>query len=263
MSRIRFFFCTMLTGLILAACSGQFASTPTINISDPTKPVYRIGIDPSLPPFVSNSSSNKNPAGFDIDLFKAIAKKAGINYEFVTIGTGYENMIAEVQDCQLDGAISAIPVSPKLADTLSFSEPYYQTNQVIVVRKGNLEISDQASLSGMQVGTLADSPSQASLADVKGVLINPYENLNYAYQDLIRANLDAVVSDSPRALLYTSSIPNNLIILPTSYSRVDFAIAFCKNNSDLVKQVNAGLVELKNNVEYNKLIANWLTNLGK
>ena len=263
MSRIRKFLFLVITGLILVACSGQFPNTPAINKSDPSKPVYRIGIDPSLPPFVSNSTSNKKPIGFDIDLFTAVAKKAGINYEFVTIGTGYENMITEVRDCQLDGAISAIPVSPKLADTLLFSDPYYETSQVIVVRKGNLAIPDQASLPGMQVGALVDSPNQASLANIDGVNIQTYDNFHYALQDLIRANLDAVVSDRPRAVLYSKSIPNNLIILPTSFARVEFAIAICKNNPDLVKQVNAGLIEVRSNGEYSKIATKWLLNLDK
>lgn len=263
MSRIHTLFYLLMTGLILAACSGQFPYTPAINNSDPSKPIYRIGIDPSLPPFVSNSSTNKKPTGFDIDLFNTIAKKAGINFEFVTIGTGYENMIAEVRDCQLDGAISAIPISPKLADQLFFSDSYYQTSQVIVVRKGNLEISDQASLPGMLVGALVDSPNQASLADIDGVNIQPYDNFHYAYQDLIRANLDAVVSDRPRAILYSMSKPYNLMILPTSFARVEFAIAICKNNPDLVKQINTGLIEIKSNGEYNKLVTKWLLNLEK
>jgi hypothetical protein len=51
--------------------------------------------------------------GFDIDLFRAIAKEENINFQFVNVA--WDPLLAGVASCQYDGAISGMTITEERA----------------------------------------------------------------------------------------------------------------------------------------------------
>lgn len=239
----------VLGGMLLAACGSLLG------------PTVRIGVDASLPLFESYDPSDGLFYGFDIEVMEAIAGKTGFRVEFVDVA--YDELIASVGQCRLDGGISAIPIVEALRSQVDFSDPYYTTGHVLVVKQGNLEITGLDSLAGMTVGTQAGSLSEMEVAKIEGVDLNAYGNFSLPFKELINGYIDAVIADEPRALGYVDARPNNLKIAGGKFGSLDYGIVVCKERADLLEKINEGIAELKANGALDRLVEKWVVNRGR
>ena len=257
------FFSVLTMNLILAACVIQ-KSSPTLTPGDltvnPDKSI-RIGLDSSLPPFEATDPYSNDVVGFDIELIKSVAEKTGLKLEFVN--NPYSQLIAMVSKCQLDAAISAIAISDSLKQQLYFSDVYYTSSNVLVVKKGNITITGLDTLSGVNVGTLAGSPSESDIRKIPGIQLNTYPSFGLAFFDMISGYTQAVIADKLHALTYVEIKPNNLRIIGDEFGVVNYGIAICKKRGDLVEIFNNALAELKIDGTLKKLTEKWLTQVGQ
>ncbi len=108
----------------------------------------RVGLDPTYPPFESLSGGQY--AGYDVDLAKAIGNDLGVKVDFVPLAldTQYDALAAN----KVDMLISALPFIYERQKEVRYSQPYYQSGQVIAVRPGNTAIKTEADLQGKRVG---------------------------------------------------------------------------------------------------------------
>jgi ABC-type amino acid transport substrate-binding protein len=226
----------------------------------PKAPLQKIviGTDATFPPFEMLNSDKRQITGFDIDLMNAIAAKARLEVTFAPMG--YDQLLNEIAQCQVDGAISAISISDDLKQQMDFSEPYFAVGQVVVVKSGNALISSREDLGGLAVGIQANSASAREVASIPGVQMKTYPSFSLAYQDLINGMLDAVISDKILALSYTGQPANNLQIVGDEFAVENLAIAMCKNKPDLLKKINDGLAAVTSSGAYDKLVQKWLKN---
>ena len=78
----------LLTALAIAGCGKQEAATPAASASAPPSPppaaarVLVVGTDAAYTPFESQNDKG-DIVGFDIDVVKAVAQKAGLEVKFV------------------------------------------------------------------------------------------------------------------------------------------------------------------------------------
>jgi polar amino acid transport system substrate-binding protein len=214
----------------------------------------RIGVSVNLPPF-SQRSANGGPAGFEVDLIKTIASRAGLDVELVV--SDYNQLLIFVSNCQLDGAISAITITDQLKQVMNFSDPYYSTGQVVVVKDGNIQIARKEDLAGFLVGTEVNTPSETALNKIPGAKIVSYPSLFLASQELVDGNIDAVVADHPRAVSYARIQRNHLKVVGEEFGRADYGIAFCGKRDDLRIKFNEGLASIKENGLLDRLIKKW------
>jgi ABC-type amino acid transport substrate-binding protein len=218
-------------------------------------------VDANLPPFEMLDSNTNELVGFDIELIKAVAERTGLEIEFVN--NGYSQIITMISKCQLDAGISAIAIVDVLKQQMDFSDPYYTTGQVLVVKKGNITITGMDTLSNMMVGTQEDTPSQIEIGNIPGAQVQIYQSFNLAFQDLITGYIDAVIADKPHALIYVEKKPNNLKIVGEEFGSVNYVIAVCKNRPDLVEIFNNGLADITADGTLGKLTQKWITNSGQ
>ncbi len=241
----------------LAACSAP--SNPVVEtVLDPAIPgsIIRIGLDPSLPPFES-VNANGEPVGFDIDLIKQIGARVGFKVGFVK--TELNQVYDLVGGCRVDAAISAIPINKELTLRMDFSDAYYTTGQMIVVKKGNIKITGRDALAGMTVGTPAGTLSALATREIPGALPKPNGTVYASFQDLVTGSIDAVIIDKPRAQSYVKIKPNNLKTVGSEFGTVQYGIAVCKERGALLKQINDSLKILRADGTLSRLTQNWIT----
>jgi polar amino acid transport system substrate-binding protein len=245
-------------GVLLAACTVKSTSTQTpITPGTGNNPAkIRIGVDASFPPFETTGTGQNKLTGFDIELMKAIATRAGLDIEFTNVGMN--QLLTGVLRCSLDGGISAITISDQLKKQMAFSNPYLTVAQVIVVKKGNISINSRDQLSGMIVGVQAGSPSVKELNKIPGAQVNSYPTLYLAFQELITGNIDAVITNKQRALIYTVIPANNLKIIDEEFGSESYGVAVCNKNPDLLKKINEGLAAVKADGTLDKLTKKWI-----
>ena len=253
----------LLISILMTACGGGSPADgiPTEETSAPDTvltPLGKIqfGVDASLPPFELLDANTNQLSGFDIELMQAIAAKAGYEVEFIRIE--YGQLISRISQCQLDGGISAIPITDALKQQMAFSDPYYRTSQVLVIKKGNILITDLNTLSGMTVGAQAGTPSEMEIGKIGNIKTEINYTINEVFQKLMAGYTDAVVADKPRALSFVEIKPNNLQIIGEEFGSIDYGIAVCKNQTDLLMNINKGLADIKTDGTMDKLLEKWI-----
>jgi ABC-type amino acid transport substrate-binding protein len=84
--------------------------------------VIKVGTSADYPPF-EYIDNHGNKDGFDIALMGEIARRLGAKLEWVDLP--FDRLFSAVRDGKIDLAISAISFSEDRAEMVSFSEPYY------------------------------------------------------------------------------------------------------------------------------------------
>ncbi len=117
-----------------------------------TEPVYKIGTK-VIEPFVFRKGTELS--GFSIDLWRAIAKEAGINFEF-EFHDELDAMLGAVQSGENKAAIAAITINTAREERFDFSHSYYQSGlQILVASKESIPVIKQV---GHILGGVFSSP---------------------------------------------------------------------------------------------------------
>ena len=215
----------------------------------------RVATDATWPPFESVNEQTKQIEGFDIDLFNAIAEKAGIEVEFVNVS--WDPLLAGMAQGTYDAAISSITITPDRAKQMLFSEPYFAAGQIITVLKSNTSIMSKADLVGKKVAVQLGTTGNIEVDKIAGATSKPYDDIGLAFQDLMNGQVDAVVCDNPVALLYVNKNPDKLKTAGTAFTDEQYGIAVANGKADLLKKINDGLAQVKSAGTIQTLAEKW------
>lgn len=91
----------------------------------------KMGTNPAFPPFEYVEGSEI--VGFDITLSQQIAADYGAALEVVNME--FDSLIAALQAGQIDMAVAGMSVNEERKKSVDFSEPYFESEQVIIVKK--------------------------------------------------------------------------------------------------------------------------------
>lgn len=244
---MKYLFYCVLVGLIL------FALLP--GCAQETAKV-RVATDATWPPFEYVDEQTKAIEGFDIDLFKAIAEKEGVEVEFINVA--WDPLLAGIAQCQYDAAISSITITEERAKEMLFSDPYFEAGQLVTVRKDNTDITDKDALGGKVVGAQIGTTGSFEVEKIEGATLKTYDDIGLAFQDLINGQIDAVIADSPLTLGYVGKNPDKLKTAGEVFTSEFYGIAVCKTKPDLLAKINSGLKAVKAEGLIEELIEKWL-----
>lgn len=218
--------------------------------------VITIATDATFPPFEMVDEATKDLIGFDIELMKAIATEAGLEYEFVNLP--FDPMLAGLSECQYDMSIAAITITEDRKKEFLFSDPYIDAGQIIVVKAGKEGITNKADLTGMVVGAQLGTTGEIEAQSIDNVTYKPYDTYDLAFLDLANDQIDAVIADYPTALGFIAKNPDKLQAVGEKFTDESYGIAFCKDRADLVALVNPALQKVKEQGIINDLAAKYL-----
>jgi len=91
----------------------------------------KMGTNCAFPPFEYIEGAKK--VGFDITLSELIAKNAGKKLEVIDMA--FDSLIGALQANQIDFIAAGMSVTPERQKNVDFSDAYYSSKQVILVRK--------------------------------------------------------------------------------------------------------------------------------
>jgi polar amino acid transport system substrate-binding protein len=234
----------VLGGLVLSACSAGQSSK------------VRIATNAEFAPFEYVDEQSKEITGFDIELINEIAKRSNIEIEIVN--TGFDAMLAGLGQCQYDAAIAAITITEERAQAMLFSAPYTVAGQTVVVRKGTTDITGPESLSGKTTGAQIGTTGADEVSKISGANLKTYDNYQFAFQDLINGQIDAVVVDNPIAAAFVAKNSDTLDVIGSVFTSENYGIAVCKTKADLLKKIDDGLAAMKADGSLQKLEEKWL-----
>ncbi len=233
----------LMAGVLLSGCAQE-----TVKV--------RVATDATWPPFESVNEQTKEIEGFDIELLNAIAKKEGLQIEFINVG--FDPLLAGIAQCQYDAAISSITITEDRKKDMLFSDPYFEAGQIVTVRADNTAIDGKDTLTGKVVGAQIGTTGAIEVSNIQGATLKTYDDIGLAFQDLINGQIDAVVADNPLALNYVGKNPTKLKSVGSVFTQENYGIAVCKSKPDLVAKINSGLKAVKQEGLVEQLSQKWL-----
>ena len=232
--------CYLLTmGLLAGSLTVPvFAASDADSASDKK---WVIATDTVFKPF-EYTDDDGNFVGIDVDVLDAIAKDQGFEYELKSLG--WDASIAACQAGQADGMIAGASITDERKDSgWLFSDGYYNATQSMTVQKDS-DIKGFDDLKGKTVGVKTGTQGATyaeSLKDEYGFNITYYEDSPI---------MASSIKDGDLALQILEDTANE-------GSPYGFAI-FDADNQELLDMFNAGLKDIKDSGEYNKIIAKYL-----
>jgi polar amino acid transport system substrate-binding protein len=248
-----------LAGLLLAAC-GKKEAQPTAASAAASAPakVYVVGTDAAYAPFESQNAKAEI-VGFDIDVVKAVAAKAGFEIRF--INTPWEGIFNALLQGDRDLVVSAVSITPERLQTMDFSEPYFDAQQLIAVKQ-NSKVAKFSDLKNLKVGVQTGTSGDDAITKLQGKNspnIKRFELTPLALKELEAGGVDAVVADNGVIVNYVANNPGGgfKAITDPGFVSEHYGIALKKGNTELLAKVNQGLAGIKADGTYQTLYAKY------
>jgi polar amino acid transport system substrate-binding protein len=256
----------LIAGLVLTACGKQEpapaktaqAPSPASAPAAPPAKVYVVGTDAAYAPFESQNDKG-DIVGFDIDVVRAVAQKAGLQVKFVN--TPWEGIFNALNQGDRDLLVSAITITDERKQTMDFSQPYFDAHQLIAVKE-NSKVSKFDDLKKLKVGVQTGTTGDEAVTKLQGKTspnIKRFDSTPLALKELESGGVDAVVADNGVVVHYVVNNKNAKFktVSDKSFVPEQYGIAVKKGNKDLLDKVNKGLADLKADGTYEKIYAQY------
>lgn len=194
--------------------------------------------------------------GFDIDLWEAIAKQAGLSYQLRPMD--FNGIIPGLQTRNLDVALAGITIREDRKKVIDFSDPYYESGLAVLVSVNNNDVKTAADLDGKLVAVKIGTATVDYLKEnVPNAKLKLFPNIDNAFLELATGRVDAVVHDTPNLQYFANTAGKGQVKVTGSLKSGDFyGIAFPKG-SELVPVVNKALATLRESGEYAAIYEKW------
>lgn len=135
--------------LALAGCGTKDGASSGSSSSEDGKKIYKVGTEATFAPFESVDDSGKI-VGIDVDVLKAIADEMDFEVDWNNIG--WEPVFQTIKNGETDIGASGITITEERKESFDFTEPYYESQLLIVVKedskiKSLAELKDKKGIS--------------------------------------------------------------------------------------------------------------------
>lgn len=264
MKRFLSLFLVLTILLTFTACSNE-GKTPkqeqNSNNTANTEKVLRVGMECNYAPFNWTQSEETETSvpiesggfadGYDVQIAKKIAE--GLGYKLVIVKTEWEGLTPAVTSGKIDAIIAGMSPTAERAITIDFSDPYYESDLVVVVKKDGA-FADAKSLEDFEGAKITGQLNTFHYSVIDQI---PNVNKQTAMQDfpamvvaLSSGKIDGYVSERPGAISAVESNPGLTFVSfeegkGFEASPEDVAIAVgLKKGSDLKDKINEILQEI-------------------
>ncbi|HET7418558.1 MAG TPA: basic amino acid ABC transporter substrate-binding protein [Solirubrobacterales bacterium] len=211
-----------------------------------------VGSDIPYPPFEQGKPGNYT--GFDVELMEAIAEKLGRTAEFQD--TSFETIFRDVAQGKFEAVISAATITEEREKAVDFSNPYYLSEQAVLVKEG----SDVKSLEDLEGKTVAAQQGTTGLELAKeklsGSEIRPYPEGPDAVNALKSGTVEGVIIDAPVAQNAVEK-SGGVEIAEKVPTEETYGIAVAQGETDLLDEINKALKEVEDDGTYKTIYKKW------
>ncbi len=251
----------LTSALLLAGCSSSSspaAPAESASADTETSSVLRVGMECNYAPFNWTTTEPSETArqitsvdycdGYDVVIATRIAE--GLGREVEIVKEDWDNLIPSLNNGEIDAIIAGMTDTPTRRESVNFTTPYYESEEVVIVRKDSdvSGITSIQELSGRkvvgQMGTLYDT----IIDQIDGVIhVEAATDFPAAVNALQHGDVDAVTSELPVAIGVTAA--NSDLTYITFEDGKGFAgsedatvsIAVAKSDPELLSEIQSVL----------------------
>jgi polar amino acid transport system substrate-binding protein len=245
-----------------AATAAAADSCATDKLELITPGTLTVGTDkPAYPPYVIDDDPT-NGKGFESALAYAVAEKLGMADKVKWTVVPFNSAYAPGPK-KFDFDLNQISITPKRAERVDFSTPYYTAPQAVLALKSSDAASAKtlADLAGARIGVQIGSTSLDAATEVIKPDDQPqvFNDSNDTVRALKTERVDAIVVDLPTAFILTATeVPNSKIVGQfDAPGGDDWGLVLAKD-SKLTPCVNKALAELESSGELQRITDKWM-----
>lgn len=237
--------------LALAAAAGIAGGASGAYAAD----TLNVGSYPSNPPFEYKTDSGSFE-GFEVDIVNEAAKRAGLTTDIADYG--FQALFAAISSKRIDAAISSITITPERLKSMSFTQPYYDSDMGVATTTAST-VKGLDDLKGKVVGVLSGSTGEKwakeqqaakGFAEIKG-----YNTQQDVLLDLSAGRVDAVISDVP-GMQYAFKKMKGLEVRERIKTGEQYGLMMGKD-SPLLGKINDAITAMKKDGTLQKIHAKW------
>lgn len=245
------------SAFLLTACgSGNQKDTSVSDIKD--KGTLVVAMNPEFAPFEFKTlvDGKDTIVGADVEIAKAIGEELGVKVKFSSMS--FNNVLASLQSGKADVAISGISAMPERKKAYNFSEAYYESENVVLIKKTDIDkYTKTSSLDGLSVGTQKGSIQENVASEqLKGSKVVALTQNGEMINELKNGQIQAVVLEKPIAEGYAAN-NDDLTIANIKLKNDDadaYAVALPKGDDKLTKEVNKVIKDLKDSGKIDQFV---------
>jgi putative amino-acid transport system substrate-binding protein len=218
--------------------------------------IVKVGMSGNYFPFTF--SKNDELQGFEVDLWKEIAKRNHSKVEFVTVN--FSGLFGMLETGRIDTISNQITITDARTAKYAFSQPYVYDGAQVVVKKGNDSIQGINDLANKTVGVNLGS----NFADLlrkhdkdNNITIKTYDT--GIERDVALGRTDAFVMDRLSSVELINKSPLPLQLAGPTFDTFANAMPFVKNEKQLAlrDKVNAILDSMREDGTLKEISVKW------
>lgn len=245
--------------LMLAGCGSKKTGS---NSGDKDDNTFKVGMEAGYAPFNWSQKDDSNGAvkiqgtkeyagGYDVEIAKKIAD--GLGKELVIVKTEWDGLVPALTSGKIDAIIAGMSPTEKRKKTIDFSDNYYTSNLVMVVKKGGKYegASSIQDFKGAKITAQLNTFHYTVIDQIKGVEKgNAMDNFPAMRVALESGKIDGYVSERPEGVSATAANENFAMVeftdgFKTSPEDTAIAVGIKKGSKDKEKinEILAGISE--------------------
>lgn len=197
-------------------------------------------------PMFEYVDSQGNIDGYDIAVIRAIMSMAelteGTDYTISHID--FDFLISELEQGNADIVIAAMTISDERAESVLFSDPYFDAYQAITVAEGST-IATVADLTGKKIGVQQGTTGDLLASEIEGADVQRYTKALEAMLDLQRGTLDAVITDIAPSRVLAAQVGGLVVVEDPSFELEQYGIVLRKGEDEAMATINSGIQALR------------------
>ena len=220
-----------------------------------------MGLDDTFAPMGFRNEKGEI-VGFDIDLAKEVGKRLNMDIQFQPIDWSMKE--TELNAGNIDLIWNGYTITKERKEKVNFSEPYLANAQIIITLADST-IETIADLNGKVVATQAESSSldaaraqEGFIDSLKDGALIEYATFTEVFNDLESGRSDAIIADEVLARYHMKNKgAEKYKVLVENLGPEEFGIGMRKDDTELLKNINDTLYEMRNDGTYDEIYAKW------
>ena len=215
-----------------------------------------VGSSATYRPF-AYENPNKEIVGYDVDIIKAVAQKAGLQIKIVN--TPWTGIFAALNNGDVDLIISGVTINDKRKQSYDFTTPYFEARQLIAVSKDS-SVKNLKDLAGKKIGVVNGSTGDDIASREFGKTnsdIRRFESTPVVISELVNTGLDAAIGDNGVIAFRVQEHKQLKTVSDPSFPKEFFGIVVKQGNKALLDKLNAGLAAVKADGSYAQIYKKW------
>ncbi|HEY4556501.1 MAG TPA: EAL domain-containing protein, partial [Lysobacter sp.] len=215
------------------------------------------GADAYYPP-LSLVDENGEPAGFDVELFREVARGAGLEPR-IRLGD-WDRIVQDFEAGRIQ--VIPVPITEARRARYLFSTPYLYGNLLVFGRRGARFVDRAERLRGHRVAAHSSDVAADVLRRIPGVTLVPVRVEGNALLEVKHGRADyALVAGFVGHEAQRRYHLRDVVALSPPLRHYEYAFAVLPHNRDLLPRINAGLERAGSRGEHDRLFRTWLANL--